>query len=223
MILEEIYMGRYEDKILKYELVVKYILGIEDLVIIVWFGDNGFIVVEMLFYGVIGVIILLINLIEIIICNSIGMIVFGNVVVFNGYLGVKKCVVFVVDMINRVIILCGGLWNLVIVIKNLIMEFLDVIIKYLVIKFLCGIGGLGMVKIFLSFGKKFIGVGVGNLFVIVDDIVDIEKVGKSIIEGCFFDNNLLCIVEKEVFVFENVVDDLIKNMFKNNVVIINKD
>ncbi|OOM15756.1 aldehyde dehydrogenase family protein [Clostridium saccharobutylicum] len=223
MILEETHMGRYEDKILKHELVAKYTPGTEDLATTAWSGDNGLTVVEMSPYGVIGAITPSTNPTETIICNSIGMIASGNAVVFNGHPGAKKCVAFAVDMINRAIISCGGPRNLVTAIKNPTMESLDAIIKHPAIKLLCGTGGPGMVKTLLSSGKKSIGAGAGNPPVIVDDTADIEKAGKSIIEGCSFDNNLPCIAEKEVFVFENVADDLIKNMLKNNAVIINKD
>ncbi|WAG57975.1 hypothetical protein LL033_14610 [Clostridium estertheticum] len=57
----------------------------------------------------------------------------------------------------------------------------------------------------------------------VDDTADIRKAAKSIIDGCCFDNNLPCIAEKEVFVFENVADDLINDMLQNNSVLINKE
>lgn len=223
MILEETHMGRYEDKILKHELVAKYTPGTEDLTTTAWSGDNGLTVVEMSPYGVIGAITPSTNPTETVICNSIGMIAAGNAVVFNGHPGAKKCVAFAVEMINKAIISCGGPENLVTTIKNPTMESLDAIIKHPSIKLLCGTGGPGMVKTLLNSGKKAIGAGAGNPPVIVDDTADIEKASKSIIEGCSFDNNLPCIAEKEVFVFENVADDLISNMLKNNAVIINKD
>lgn len=223
MILDETHMGRYEDKILKHELVAKYTPGIEDLTTTAWSGDNGLTVVEMAPYGVIGAITPSTNPTETVICNSIGMIAAGNAVVFNGHPSAKKCVAFAVDMINKAIVSCGGPENLITAVKNPTMESLDAIIKHPEIKLLCGTGGPGMVKTLLNSGKKAIGAGAGNPPVIVDDTADIEKAGKNIIEGCSFDNNLPCIAEKEVFVFDNVADNLIDNMLKNNAVIINKD
>jgi propionaldehyde dehydrogenase len=49
----------------------------------------------------------------------------------------------------------------------------------------------------------------------VDDTADIAKAAKDIIDGCTFDNNLPCIAEKEVFVFNNVADELISGMMKH--------
>lgn len=223
MILEETKMGRYEDKILKHELAAKYTPGTEDLTTTAWSGDQGLTVVEMSPYGVIGAITPSTNPTETVICNSIGMIAAGNSVVFNGHPSAKKCVSFAVDMINRAIISSGGPENLVTTVENPTMESLDVIIKHPYIKLLCGTGGPGLIKTLLNSGKKAIGAGAGNPPVIVDDTADIENAAKSIIEGCSFDNNLPCIAEKEVFVFENVANDLINNMIQNNSILINKE
>ncbi|OOM72695.1 aldehyde-alcohol dehydrogenase [Clostridium puniceum] len=223
MILEETKMGRYEDKILKHELAAKYTPGTEDLTTTAWSGDQGLTVVEMSPYGVIGAITPSTNPTETVICNSIGMIAAGNSVVFNGHPGAKKCVAFAVDMINRAIISAGGPENLATTVENPTMESLDVIIKHPYIKLLCGTGGPGLIKTLLNSGKKAIGAGAGNPPVIVDDTADIEHAAKSIIEGCSFDNNLPCIAEKELFVFENVANDLINNMLQNNSVLLNKD
>jgi len=223
MILEETKMGRYEDKVLKHELAAKYTPGTEDLTTTAWSGDQGLTVVEMSPYGVIGAITPSTNPTETVICNSIGMIAAGNSVVFNGHPSAKKCVSFAVDMINRAIISSGGPENLVTTVENPTMESLDVIMKHPYIKLLCGTGGPGLINTLLNSGKKAIGAGAGNPPVIVDDTADIENAAKSIIEGCSFDNNLPCIAEKEVFVFENIANDLINNMIQNNSVLLNKD
>ncbi|AOR23667.1 aldehyde dehydrogenase family protein [Clostridium taeniosporum] len=223
MIVDETHMGRYEDKILKHELVAKYTPGTEDLITTAWSGDQGLTLVEMSPYGVIGAITPSTNPTETVICNSIGMIAAGNSVVFNGHPGAKKCVAFAVDMINKAIIKCGGPENLVTTVENPTMDSLNVIMKHPYVKLLCGTGGPGLIKTLLNSGKKAIGAGAGNPPVIVDDSADIKHAAKSIIEGCSFDNNLPCIAEKEVFVFENVADDLIQNMLKNNAVLINEN
>lgn len=223
MVLEETQMGRYEDKVLKHELVAKNTPGTENLATKAWSGDKGLTILQMEPYGVIGAITPCTNPTETVICNSIGMIAAGNSVVFNGHPKAKNCVCFAVDMINRVIVEHGGPQNLVTAVRNPTMESLHEIIKNPNIKLLCGTGGPGMVKTLLNSGKKAIGAGAGNPPVIVDDTADIERAAKHIIEGCSFDNNLPCIGEKEVFVFENVAKDLIKHMLENKTVFINSE
>ncbi|MBD7912854.1 aldehyde dehydrogenase family protein [Clostridium cibarium] len=223
LVFEETKMGNYEDKILKHELLAKYTPGTEDLTTTAWEGDDGLTIVEMSPYGVIGAITPSTNPTETVICNSIGMIAAGNSVVFNAHPNAKKCVAFAVHMINKVILSCGGPENLVTMVKDPTMESLDIIMKDPNVKLLCGTGGPGLVKAILNSGKKAVCAGAGNPPVIVDDTADIENAAKNIIEGCAFDNNLPCIAEKEVFVFRNVADELIKDMIKNNAMIIGED
>ncbi|MBO7341324.1 MAG: aldehyde dehydrogenase, partial [Clostridia bacterium] len=95
------------------------------------------------------------------------------------------------------------------------LETAQIMYKSPLISLLVCTGGPGVVKAVLSSGKKAIGAGAGNPPVIVDDTADIAKAAKNIIDGCTFDNNLPCIAEKEVFVFDNVADELIAGMMKN--------
>ena len=65
---------------------------------------------------------------------------------------------------------------------------------------LCVTGGPVVVKAAGKYGKRVIAAGPGNPPVVVDETADLDLAAKSIIEGGAFDNNLLCIGEKEVFV-----------------------
>jgi propionaldehyde dehydrogenase len=51
--------------------------------------------------------------------------------------------------------------------------------------------------------------------VIVDDTADIPDAAKKIVDGASFDNNVLCIAEKEVFAFASVTDKLMTEMEKH--------
>ena len=59
--------------------------------------------------------------------------------------------------------------------------------------------------------KRVIAAGPGNPPVVVDETADIEKAAHGIIEGGGFDNNILCIGEKEVFAVQSVADDLMQS------------
>jgi len=84
-----------------------------------------------------------------------------------------------------------------------------------------GTGGMGMVNSLLRSGKKTIGAGAGNPPVIVDETADIKKAAKDIYYGASFDNNLLCLAEKEVFVLEEVANDFIYNMVDEGAFLLN--
>lgn len=61
-------------------------------------------------------------------------------------------------------------------------------------------------------GKKVIAAGPGNPPVIVDDTADLPDAARRIVDGASFDNNVLCIAEKEVFAFTNIADRLMSEM-----------
>jgi aldehyde dehydrogenase len=50
--------------------------------------------------------------------------------------------------------------------------------------------------------------------VVVDETADLDRAARSIIAGAAYDNNLLCIAEKEVFVVDSVFDRLMQAMEK---------
>ena len=213
-------MGKVEHKRLKHRLVADKTPGTEDIVSEAKTGDNGLTLVEMAPFGVVGAITPSTNPSETVICNSIGMIAAGNGVVFNPHPGAICTSNYAVDLVNRASRMAGGPEVLVASMDKPTMDSAKIMQTHPAIRLLVCTGGPGVVRSVLSSGKKAIGAGAGNPPVIVDDTADIAKAGKDIIDGCTFDNNLPCIAEKEVFVFNNVKDRLISEMQKNGAYLI---
>ena len=46
----------------------------------------------------------------------------------------------------------------------------------------------------------------------VDETADLEKAGRDIVAGAGFDNNIVCICEKEVFAVDAIADRLKEEM-----------
>ncbi|MCC5850890.1 MAG: aldehyde dehydrogenase family protein, partial [Verrucomicrobia bacterium] len=65
-------------------------------------------------------------------------------------------------------------------------------------------GGPGVVKAAMKSGKRAICAGPGNPPVVVDETARLDKAAANIIFGAAFDNNLLCIGEKQIFVLDKV-------------------
>lgn len=219
----ETHMGRVEHKTAKHILVADKTPGTEDIVAEAKTGDCGLTLTERAPFGVVGAITPSTNPSETVICNSMGMIAAGNGVVFNPHPGAIATSNYAVDLVNRAVHAAGGPEVLVASVKKPTLATADVMYKHPSIRLLVCTGGPGVVKAVLSSGKKAIGAGAGNPPVIVDDTADIEKAAKDIIDGCTFDNNLPCIAEKEVFVFENVADRLIQNMLKQGCVMLTRE
>lgn len=212
--VDETGMGRVDHKILKHNLVADKTPGTEDITPAVRTGDGGLTLVEMAPFGVVGAITPSTNPSETVLCNSIGMIVAGNGVVFNPHPNAIATSNYAVDLINRASAAMGGPKVLVASVVKPTLDTADVMYKHPAVRLLVCTGGPGVVRSVLSSGKKAIGAGAGNPPVIVDDTADIAKAARDIIDGCTFDNNLPCIAEKEVFAFSNIADELIDGMIK---------
>jgi len=89
------------------------------------------------------------------------------------------------------------------------------IMKHKDIPLLSITGGEAVVATAMTAGKRVIAAGPGNPPVIVDDTANIPAAAKTIVDGASFDNNVLCVAEKEVFAFANIADELMSEMQKN--------
>ncbi len=205
-------LGRFEDKLKKNLLVIDKTPGIEILTPDVVTGDDGLTLTEYAPYGVIGSITPTTNPTETIINNGIGMIAAGNGVVFNPHPSAKKVCAKTVQLINRTINENGGPDNLMTVLKEPTLESAREMMHHQGIRLLVVTGGPAVVKAAMNSGKKVIAGGPGNPPVVVDETADLVQAARDIVLGASFDNNIVCIVEKEIFAVEAIKDDLLKYM-----------
>lgn len=220
---EETGYGRVEDKVLKNILAAEKTPGLEDITQRAWSGDNGLTLVECAPFGVIGAITPSTNPPSSIINNSISMIAAGNAVVFAPHPAAKKVSQEAMRILNDAIVSAGGPESLICTVIEPSIENGRKIMDHKDIKLLCITGGEAVVKIAMGTGKKVIAAGPGNPPVIVDDTAKIECAARDIVAGAGFDNNVLCIAEKEVFVFKSVADRLVAEMCKNNAWLVSGD
>lgn len=212
MACEETGMGRVEDKIKKNLLAIRKTPGTEDIRPEVFTGDNGLTLVERAPFGVIGSIVPSTNPTATVINNSISMIAGGNTVVFNPHPSAKRSSCKAVEIINNASVESGGPDNIVTAVTKPTLDSSKAIMHHPKIRMLSVTGGPGIVKISLQSGKKAVVAGPGNPPVVVDDTADIDNAAKSILDGASFDNNILCIAEKEVFAESKIFDVLMDKM-----------
>jgi len=215
---QETGMGRYEDKIEKNLLVAEKTPGTEDLQPLAYTGDRGLTLIERAPYGVIGAITPSTNPTSTIICNSIGMVAAGNAVVFNCHPGAKAVSVHTVQILNQAIVRAGGPHNLITTVPEPTIESAQRMMQHPDIDLLAVTGGPGVVRVAMNSGKKAICAGPGNPPAVVDETADIEQAAADIIKGASFDNNLVCILEKEIIAVDTIADQLKAVMLKRGVV-----
>ena len=210
--VEETNLGRVADKITKNLLVINKTPGPEILEPKVYTGDDGMCLTEWAPYGTFGVITPCTNPTETVINNGIGMLSAGNTAVFNFHPSAKKVSALCICIINDAIVEAGGPENTLTTVAEPTIASAQALMKHPEVRLLCVTGGPAVVKVAMNSGKKAIAAGPGNPPVVVDETADIAAAGRGIVAGASFDNNIVCIVEKEVFVVESVADQLIKEM-----------
>jgi len=223
MASEETGMGRWEDKVVKNELAIKKTPGVEDIVPETFSDDHGLTLVEHAPYGAIGSISPSTNPTASIISNCIGMIAAGNSVVFNTHPSAKKVSALLISILNKGIVDAGGPKNLITTVETPTIESAQEMMSHPKVSILVVTGGPGVVKAAMKMEKKTIAAGPGNPPCVVDETADIVKAGKDIVAGAGFDNNVICICEKETIVVDAVADALISEMQKNGAYLLTAD
>ena len=223
MAWEETGLGRYEDKIVKNKLGIHKTPGVEDVKPEAFSDENGLTIVEKAPFGIIGSITPSTNPTVTIISNAIGMIAAGNAVVFNPHPSAKKVSAFLINLLNKAIVNAGGPENLLTCIEEPTIESAKDLMSNEKIAILVVTGGPAVVRVAMNSGKKVIAAGPGNPPCVVDETADIPKAAKDIVAGASFDNNVICICEKEVIVVASVADYLKAEMKNNNCVELNQE
>ena len=211
--LNETGIGRLDHKVAKLEIMEK-VPGVEWLRPYALSGDFGITLEEYAPFGVIGGILPVTHSIPTLTGNVINMLAAGNTVVFNPHPGGAKSAALAVREYNKAIKRELGIENLICCIEEPSLESFDLICRNELIKLMCITGGPAVVKAAMTSGKRSICAGPGNPVVVIDETADLERAARCIIEGGAFDNNLLCIGEKAVFVVGSVFSRFMDEMEK---------
>jgi len=212
MEMEETKIGRLPHKIEKLKTLGERTPGIEFLRSEVFSGDHGLAVIEHAPFGVIGAITPVTHSLPTITGNAVSMIAAGNTLVVNPHPSGKRVAAEGVRRFNEAIHRDVGIDNLICLIAEPTLESANQIFTHRDVAILCVTGGPAVARAALNSGKRAIVAGPGNPPVVVDETADLDRAARSIIQGGAYDNNLLCIAEKEVFVVGEVFDAMMDAM-----------
>jgi acetaldehyde dehydrogenase/alcohol dehydrogenase len=87
-------------------------------------------------------------------------------------------------------------------------ELSNGLMKHEDIALILATGGPGMVKAAYSSGKPAIGVGAGNVPVVIDETADVKRAVASVLMSKTFDNGVVCASEQAVIVHDAVYDEV---------------
>jgi aldehyde dehydrogenase len=220
MEFEETKIGRLQHKIDKL-IGASNALGVEFLRSEVFSGDHGIAVIEHAPFGVICAITPVTHSLPTITCNSISMIASGNTVIFNPHPSGRRIAVEGVRRFNEAIYRDLGIDNLMCVITEPTVETANALFKHRGVNLIMVTGGPAVARAALQQPKRAIVAGPGNPPVVVDETAELDRAARCIIQGGAYDNGLLCISEKEVFVVESVFDQMMDAMARAGAVRLN--
>jgi aldehyde dehydrogenase len=211
---EETKIGRLDHKIEKLKICGDLVPGVEMLDRMAFSGDFGLTIIDFAPWGVIGAVTPSTHSVPTLTGNAINMIAAGNAAVFNTHPAAAHCAAVAIRGYNEAIFQETGISDLLATVVKPTLGTFDEMCKHPKVRLLCVTGGPAVVNAAMKTGKRAICAGPGNPPVVVDETADLERAAKSIIQGASYDNNLLCIGEKEVFVVSSVADRLIAELKK---------
>ena len=203
---EETKLGHMPHKAEKLVTAARVATGVAGLKTECFSGDHGITLEEHAPWGVIGVVTPVTHSLPTLAVNSVNMIAAGNAVVCNPHPAGKKIAAYGAKLFNQAIYEKLGIDNLVCVITEPTLETANQIFTHKDIRMLCITGGPAVVAVALKSGKRAVCAGPGNPPVVVDASADLANAARCIIEGSSYDNNLLCLSEKEAFIVAEVYD-----------------
>ena len=218
---DETKIGRLDHKIAKLQ-IIKLVPGVDWLRPDARSGDHGITLEEFTPFGVVGAVTPSTHSIPTLSGNIVNICAAGNAVVFNAHPNAARCAATAVRAYNEAIYRETGIENIACIIEKPTLGFVQRALQ----KRICPAfarhrradGGEGRD----ADGQARHLRRPGNPPVFVDDTCCPTRAAKAIISGAAFDNNLLCIGEKQVFVLESVADKLMQKMSENGAVKLNQ-
>src|SRR5439155_25166417 len=209
--LDETKIGRLDHKIEKLK-IIKLVPGVEWIQPYALSGDHGITHEEYTPFGVVGAVTPSTHSVPTLTGNVVNIVAAGNAVVFNPHPAAARCAATAVRAFNEDIHRALGIENIACVIEQPTLESFDALCRHDFVKLLLVTGGPGVVKAAMQTGKRAICAGPGNPPVLVDDTACMKRAARNLIQGAAYDNNLLCIGEKEVFALESIADELMTEL-----------
>ena len=212
MAVDETRMGRYDSKIAKCRNKSKTVWlgmkGKKSRGIIDWDEDTQIAKVAKPI-GVIGSVTPTTNPVITVMHNSACAMKCGNAIIICPHPRAKKVGVKTVELMNAELKKLGMPENLIQIIPEPTMD-LSAGLMSAVDLCICT-GGPSMVRAAYSSGKPAIGVGQGNVQVMIDRDVDLKEVVEMVITGRTFDNGVLCTCEQNMIVPKEKRAEAIEN------------
>jgi len=222
--VEETGMGKVEHKFTKHKVkvlgVLKDVKGVKSVGLIEEDKEKG-----LLKYakpiGVVGALTPVTNPTATPASNAVAILKGRNAVIFAPHPRSKHCSKMAIDFMRAGLRKVGAPEDLVQIIEEPSIESTNELMRE--VDLVVATGGGAMVKAAYSSGTPAYGVGPGNSVQILAEDADVEDAVKKVAISKCFDHATSCSSENSIIVHEDIYDEVIKELNKNNAHICTED
>jgi len=212
MAVEETGIGVYEDKILKNKgksrIIWNNLKGKKSRGIIGEDAEANLVYVAKP-VGVVAAVTPVTNPTVTPMCNAMFALKTGNAIVFAPHPKAEKSAELLTREFMKIVKAHGGPDDLVQTVRNGSVETTQELMK--AVDVVVATGGGAMVKSAYSSGRPSLGVGAGNVPVIIDRDADLRDAAEKIVTGAGFDNGIICSHEQFVLTPAEKYDETVRS------------
>ena len=226
MAVEESGMGVVEDKVIKNHFAAEYIYNkYRDMKTCGVIEENEAMGIAKVAepVGVIAGIVPTTNPTSTAIFKSLLALKTRNGIIFSPHPRAKKCTVAAAKIVLDAAVKAGAPENIIAWIDEPSVALSGHLMSHPDISLILATGGPGMVKAAYSSGTPAVGVGPGNVPVVIGDTCDIRMAVSSILQSKTFDNGMICASEQSVTALASIYDDVKKEFSYRGGYILSKE
>jgi acyl-CoA reductase-like NAD-dependent aldehyde dehydrogenase len=145
-----------------------------------------------------------------------------NAIVVSPHPAARECCADAADVLARAAVEAGAPDGVVQVVREPTIPLIEAMMGDVRVNVILATGGTGVVRAAYSSGNPAMGVGPGNVPVLVDSTADIAAAARLIVESKAFDNSLLCTNESVLIAEEAVADRLGREMQRAGATILDR-
>ena len=223
---EETGMGVVEDKIIKNHFACEYIYhkyhDMKTCDVIAENKEYGTITMAEPI-GVICAVVPTTNPTSTAIFKSLIALKTRNAIVFSPHPRAKKSTIAACKVILDAAVAAGAPENIIGWVEEPTIELSNALMHHKDTDIILATGGPGMVKAAYSSGKPAIGVGAGNVPVVIDETADIKRAVASVLMSKTFDSGMICASEQAIIVVDKIYDEVKERLHSHKGYVLNKE
>lgn len=147
----------------------------------------------------------------------------GNAIIFSPHPKALNAILLAAEIIENAAVAAGAPAGLIQVIKEPTLEATSALMKHTDVSLILATGGKAMVQAAYSSGNPAIGVGPGNVPVLIDHSADITHAINCIVSSKTFDNGIICASEQALVVEDSVKNEVIEQLKEKDAYFMNEE